>query len=416
MASNLPNTRPTRSSLNSERTRPSSAVPRQANPPTKGSDWPNPRSGRLRRFVRSPLIVALFTLLVALFLVSAASGAVGWSAGRGQYYATATFEAGLYMLDQYNLAVTDMEAGNYNLARQRLEFIFAQDPEFLDVADLWIEVMLALGGTSQPTNAGLGAPSPTPTQDPRPKEELLAAAQSLLIARDWTKAIDTLLALRKSDITFHTADVDGMLYAALRNRGMQNIIELGLFEPGLYDFALAEKFGPLDNEANILRDGARYYLYGNAFWLAYPQDAAYYFGLSMSIAPGLIDSNGLSAFYRYWMSLVHYGDQLAAEGDWCGAVDAYQDAINARADTEVQGKLNTAQFECLGPTDVPSTDTPIPNSTSTPTYTGVAPTATDTSAAPTDTPIPSNTPLPSNTPVPSDTSAPTETPSETSTP
>jgi len=349
---------------------------------------------------------------MALLLVSAASAAAGWSSGRADLHTTATVQAGVYMFDQYNLAMQDIQDGHYDLARQRLEYIYYQDPEFLDVMDQLVSVMFILNTTGVPTGVTLPTPSATPTQDPRPKEELFAAAQALLVVRDWTKTIETLLALRKADPTYRTADVDGMLFASLRNRGVQNIVELGLFEPGLYDFSLAEKFGPLDAQVITYREFARMYLFGNAFWYAYPEEAAYYYGQAMSISPDLRDSSGLSAFYRFWQSLVHWADKLAKEGDWCGAYEKYQQAMNARADNQIQPTASFAYDQCVGPTDIPSS-TPTFFFTYTPTITG-APTATDTPAitdTPSDTPMPSDTPLP----VPSDTPSqtPTETPSPT---
>ena len=415
-------------------TRPAATAPRRPNlsgagdsknPPVAQNDKP----GCIRGFFRSPIVIAILTVLLALFLVTAASAAVGWSVGSAQYNATATLEAGLYMLDQYNLALADAEAGNLSLARQRLEYIFAQDPDFLDVHDQLLQVLLALGSSTEAVG-GIGLPSetPTPTQDPRPKEELFAAARTLLAAHDWTGTIDTLLALRKADVNFHTADVDGMLYAALRNRGAQNILELGLFEPGLYDFSLAESFGPLDAQAENYRTWARLYLFGNAFWFAYPQDAAYYYGQVASLAPNLTDASGMSAFSRYWHSLIHWADQLAADEDWCGAYEQYLVANAARSDSELQAKANQAQEMCIGPTDTPS---PIPSATQTPIFTSTsAPifssTPTFTGIPPSDTPAPTNTvgvtdtptdtvqpPTPTETPTPE---TPTDTPMFTDTP
>jgi hypothetical protein len=195
----------------------------------------------------------------------------------------------------------------------------------------------------------------------------------------------------------------------------------------LYDFALAEKFGPLDGQANNYREWARLYLYGNAFWLAYPEDAAYYYGQLVGLAPDLRDSQGLSAFYRYWQSLVHWGDKLAAEGDWCGAAERYQQAQNARTDGELQPTANYAVIQCEGPTDEPTNTPPFtptwtatgilpsntPGPSNTPSLTNTSgPTETPTNTpTPSDTPVPSNTPLPTETPVPSNTPVPSDTPS-----
>jgi hypothetical protein len=121
------------------------------------------------------------------------------------------------------------------------------------------------------------------------------------------------------------------------------------------------------------------------------------------MAPDLRDSNGISAFGRYWQSLIHWGDQLGVEGDWCAAYDKYQEAIAARNDAEAQAKAQEALLFCAGPTDEPTAT--LPFFSPTPTWTGAPPTNTDTPAAPSDTPVPSDTPIPSDTP--------TETPSAT---
>lgn len=403
MSQNLDPTQPHRRSTDGQQgTRPSANTSRRdrqslaARTGEASSGKQAEKPGCLRAFFRSPVGVAALSILLALFLVSAASAGVGWSLGSSEYAATATIQAGIYMLDQYNLALADIDAGNLTLARQRLEFILIQDPGFLDAYEKLLQVLLAIGSGTQPA-AGNGLPTetPTPTQDPRPKEELFTSAQGLFAARDWTKTIDTLLSLRKADPNYRTADVDGMLYAALRNRGAQNILELGLFEPGLYDFSLAEKFGPLDADAQKYRTWARLYLWGNAFWLAYPQDAAYYYGQVASLAPNLTDASGFSAFSRYWHSLIHWGDQLAADEDWCGAYEQYLVALAARNEADLQGKANQMLDLCFV-----DTSTPTITATFTPTFTGIplsetpviSETPTFTPAGATATPTPTATP------------------------
>ncbi len=362
--------------------------------------------------------LALLVLLGVLG-VGSVSAPAGWSVGRQEFGATATIETGLYLFEQYNLALADIEAGNYELARQRLEFIFVEEPEFLDVADKWVEVMLVLGQTSVPTDSQLPTPSATPTEDPRPKEELLLVARGHIQAREWTQAIDTLLALRKADASYLSAEVDGMLYLALRNRGVQNILELGLFEPGLYDFALMENFGPLDGQAENYQEWARLYLYGNAFWLAYPQEAAYYYGQLVNLAPDLRDSDGLSAFYRYWQSLIHYADQTVKDGDWCVSSEAYENALAAGRNGELQVTADYAYEQCIAKT--PSA-TPTVTITNTATIASILPSATLGSATATFTSTatatsgggPTNTPTNTSAVVPTKTFTPTPGPTNTS--
>jgi hypothetical protein len=111
--------------------------------------------------------------------------------------------------------------------------------------------------------------------------------------------------------------------------------------------------------------------------------------------------------------LIHWAEQLAADGDWCGAYDQYLVALAARNDADLQSAANQAQENCIGPTEIPSitpTITPQPLFTFTPTITGLPPTDT---VGPTETP--SETPTPSDTPIPSDTPAPSDTPTVTET-
>ncbi|UYN91647.1 MAG: hypothetical protein KIT70_09845 [Anaerolineales bacterium] len=380
--------------------------PQPGGQPRPGSGGQPPRRqkpDKAKRFawLRAPWVAVALCLLAALLIVSSASAAVGWSEGRTIMHATATMQAGMYMLEQYNLAMEDMTAGRYDLARQRLEFIYQQNQRFLDTGVKLIEVLQILQNTPEAPTAAPFQASPTPTVDPRPKEQLLQAARQSFVTREWSAVIDALLALRKADPNYFTADVDGMLYAALRNRGVQHITQQGLFEPGLYDFSLAENFGPLDAQANNYRQWARLYLYGNAFWLAYPQDAAYYYGQLVGMAPDLRDAQGNSAFYRYWQSLVHWADSLATEDTWCEASEAYQQALAARNDAGLQPTAEYAYLECLGPSA-----TPTATSTNTRTPTGYAePTATETPAVPgtatmTETPTVTFTPAMTFTPSP----------------
>lgn len=404
----------------------SSARPERGNSSPSGAA--KTRRARRQRerfaFLRDPLLQLVLILGSAFLLLTLASGAIGWGSGRSALGATATIDAGFYMFEQYNLALADIEAGNYALARQRLEFIFVANPSFLDVADKWVEVSLVLGQTSAPTS-DLLTPSLTPTEDPRPKEELLLAAKALIAGREWTAAIDTLLALRKADAAYQGAEVDGMLYLALRNRGVQNIIELGLFEQGLYDFSLAQKFGPIDGQALNYQEWARLYLYGNAFWFAYPQEAAYYYGQLINLAPDLRDSSGLSAFYRYRESLLHYADQLMLAEDWCAASEQYAQAQAARDEVSVQPTAAYALEQCILLTPS-ATFTASATGTSTPSATWTlslseTPIATGSSSTPdeatetfTETSTASETVLAAETETPSETA--TETPTETTGP
>jgi hypothetical protein len=207
-----------------------------------------------------------------------------------------------------------------------------------------------------------------------------------------------------------------MIYVALRNRGADKILNTGELEGGLYDFTLAEQFGPLDRDADIYRLWARLYMQGNGFWMAYPEIALKYYGQVAAAAPGLHDLSGMSAFYRYWRSLIQYADQLAEEQDWCAAYEYYQRALDAQMDSDVAIQASKMHEECLALTPKPPAVTPTsigPTKTLTPppsTATSSSPTATQPLPTPTNMPPPTATqPPPTATNVPQATS-PTDAP------
>jgi len=349
----------------------------------------------------------ILLLVFALTILMAVSGLLGWSQGNFERNRTVDAQTREYLLEQYTLAQQDFNEGRYDLSRQRYEHIFGYDAAFLDVADRWLEVMVIMSGTATPAPEIIEI-TPTATFDPRPAEELFSLAQSLIAAQDWNQAIAVLSSLRSENSTYNFVEVDGMLYLALRNRGIEQISVEGNFEGGLYDFALAEGFGPIDAVAANLRELVRLYLIGNSFWVAYPDIAVFYYGQVAAVAPNLRDSSGITAFYRYWASLVQYADQLALEENWCEASEQYEIAYNALNNAEIVPTVQYVTELCLllTPSATPTETTTITATfdvTLSPTSTGTleespTPTSTPTPTVSGDTPTPTQTPTPSPSP------------------
>jgi hypothetical protein len=358
-------------------------------------------------------------MVLSLFAVGLAIAVGAWSgtqAGKQAQLATQTVHAGLTLKEQFDLAVQNMTDGQYELARQRLEYIITQDPSYPGVTEKLVEITGVLYATATPT---LLPPTitPTPTPDLRPVAELLEQAKQLAASQKWTETIDTLISLRKADSTYQTARVDGLLFLCLRQRGVDKIYQQGKLEEGIYDLTLAERFGPIDIEASVARELARLYIFGLSFWEVYPERAVEFFSQVAAALPGLRDGSGWTANERYRAVLLQYGEKLAAEKDWCGAKAQYELALSMRADPTLQQNLDRLTELCLGytPTAAPVTPTstpltpepPLPTRTPTkgprPTRTDTEPvpsTPTDTPEPPTDTPEP-----PTDTPEP-----PTDTP------
>lgn len=314
---------------------------------------------------KRPLLVVFLFLALALILVAMMAAGTGLNHGKNLHAMTAQVDMQSYLDEQYALALADKAAGELERARNRFEFIYLKNPNYKDAADQWVEISIILNVTRTPTPVPATV-TPTPTQDLRPQDELFDLAQGYLYAQNWDQALETLAAMRKANPGHESVAVDGMIYTALRNRGVNKILNQSELESGLYDFALAEQFAPLDRDAAIYQDWARLYLLGNAFWVAYPEIASGYYGQLAGAAPNLTDGSGMTAYFRYWMSLVHIAEQAVAKEDWCDASTAYAAALHAGSSPQVKEDAAIADEKCL---ELLATETPTPTSTSTETAT-----------------------------------------------
>ena len=316
----------------------------------------------------------LWAILGILLLVPIALGSI-YAGSRSAIEARIHRESTAAALDaaaQFDLALQDIAAGNYARAQQRLEYVIDLDPNFPNAVDKLAIVLIELRTTATPTIAP--TPTLTPTPDTRGRDELYSQAQTALLERNWTAAIDTLLTLRKRYPDFNAIQVDGMLFVALRNRGVERISILADLEGGTYDLALAERFGPLDAEANNYRDWAEMYIRGASYWNVDWAQAVYYFSQLSLSAPNLTDASGWTSRDRYLKALLGYGDYLAANGDWCEAQTQYDTYMTLIADAVVEPTAVYAADECsqgdtgdVTPIPPPTGITPTPTPTATPT-------------------------------------------------
>lgn len=335
-------------------------------------------------------ILFVITLLVVTGIVGAA---VGYQDGIRQAAVFQPADDSDKILEQFELGQQDFEAGRYDLARQRFEYVIALEPDKYPAAWSYLSEILAIMNATAtftpipPTVTSTPTATITPTRDPSGEESIFNRASSLLAAGDWGGAIDAIIALRNEDLLYRVVQSDDILYAALRNRGEERILRRGDLEGGIYDLTLAEKFGPLDYGAMVYRDWARLYLTALGFWEAYPEQAVYYFGQVAAAVPGLTDGSGWSASERYRRSLIHYGDQLASEEKWCLAQEQYELSLSWGSQANLPVTLTHVAHQCSPPTKIP-TATPGPSNTPTITYTptiGPSPTNTATSILPTST-------------------------------
>lgn len=297
---------------------------------------------------RSVLISILgFLLLVGL------GGFAGYSSGIG---ARTTAERAILaeqLAEQYSFALVDIQFGRYENAKQRLEFIIDKDPGFPGARDKLTEVLVL---SSVPT------PLPTPTLTPTPDfsgaESAFARAQELIRAQDWAGALEALDTIRKLDPSYKAAQVDGMYYFALRNQGYDLITKQGNLEGGIYYLTLAERFGPLDNSASGLREGARAYITGASFWELNWEQAVTYFAQVATGWPSLWDGT-MTASQRYFIALTRYGDEFFERQQYCAAYEQYEAAGKyGTLDGTSANNANQAYQQCYPPTAEPVIESP----------------------------------------------------------
>jgi len=286
---------------------------------------------------------------VIIFVIAALSAWSGYAAGINLRTEAQATQDALIISEQYSLALSEIEDGQFFRARQRLEYIIDHDPNYPGVTDTLAEVLLLLNATATPS------PVPTPTQTPVPDttrsdeiEELFSQAEQQMANNDWSGAIDTLLLIRKQDPAFRMVAIDGMLFLALRNRGIDKINVQGELEEGVYNLALAEKFGPLDSEAQGSLTWAKLYITGASFWELDWAQAVYYFSQVAPQLPSLRDGSGWTARERYRIALFNFGNSLVDAGDPCQALEQYELSLSLAYDEEVELAMAEAAEQCYG--------------------------------------------------------------------
>lgn len=338
-----------------------------------------PSAGEAQRRGRSWFFWASIGIL-ALLIIASLSAYGGYRSAIGERNSFKATQIAGDAETQFLLGMEDIQAGRYELARQRFEYVIQLDPGFPGIQDRLAEVLLELRTTATPTTAP--TPTLTPTPDLRGRDELYDGGRSMLMSGDWSNAIETLLTLRKRYPDYNAVKVDGMLYVALRNRGVDKIAAEADLEGGMYDLTLAEKFGPLDAEAENWRTWAELYRLGAGFWDIDWGQAVYYFSQLATAVPNLRDGSGLTARDRYREALLGYGDWLAQRGEWCLAAEQYELARELNAEPELEPTAVFASDQCDSGVEVPLEGLPEDGTalTATPTH---GPTASTQTPVPT---------------------------------
>lgn len=296
------------------------------------------------------LALVIFSIVVATYLIVAY---FAFESGR----ALATEQASTSRTEQINrqieLAQEDLAEDSENLARTRLEWVLAQDPQN-ETAMTLLEALDA--GRAKPT------PEPTESVDDPGEEDLveveatdalpeLQAIRRLVSAEQWEDALSALLAFRQIHPDYERTETDQLLYDTYVALGLQ-YVNTDKIELGLNYFTQAERLGNLPQEALDYRVWADLYFEGVAYSGVNWEIASGYWRDLCAAAPFFKDS-----CTRLDAALVGYGDQLAYLLDWCPAVSIYQEAWNRNPGENLESKLFNAREGCASATPVSITGT-----------------------------------------------------------
>lgn len=277
-------------------------------PQTKSKRW---------RWILSGL--GLFVLLISLGALGGYS--VALSARQAESHLQSAVEANY----QYELGLVDLQNGACDRAKDRFVYVIELVPDYPGVQDALIQASLCTGATPSPDALVDATAGPTPTPDLRGADSIFADAQGQLGAKTWDTLLPLLDTLRKNFPDYQPIEVDRMYYIAYRNRGSDRILA-GDLERGIFDLNRAEQIGPVDADAQNLRQWATWYIVGASFWEVDWAQSVQYFQLVAPAAPNLHDLNFFTAQDRLAQALVGYASeliqeasQLALDKQWCTA-------------------------------------------------------------------------------------------------
>ena len=258
--------------------------------------------------------------------------------------------------------MADLAAGRYALAAERFQYILTRDPNYPGAAEKLAEAHAAMNQTATP------APTRTPLPASQDPAEVFALAQKAYTSGDWEGVIALLAQLHGLDPNYKAVEADGMVFVALRNRGVARIRDGDEMEAGIFDLDQAEAFGPLDTEAVNYRAWARLYLEAQSYWGLNWQQTVETLKLLYVLAPNFQDTSR-----KLYQATLNYAAQLAAAGDDCAAAEQYTASQQLFIDPVIANIQVTAQAVCLlTPSPSPTLDltaspaTPLPG-TETPT-------------------------------------------------
>ncbi len=328
-----------------------------AQPPAPGQPSPPPpgRGNTLILIVVGLVVVCLSCSIVAL------AGLAGYNDGVRHVERMAEVTRQAAIVQQYDLALTDVAAGNNELAALRLEHVvLTLGADSSEAAALLTRVHAV---TPTPTPSLTPMPSPTPADTPTPEvtatesgpalpepEAVFADAQAAFIVRDWGNAIELLDILRGLDPDYQAAEVQRMLHEALTELSLQYLREPSgeHLAEGILLAQRAQTLGPIGDLAYEAYIAGRYLDALNAEGMECLLAVRAWEGVYAE-APQYRDVT-----QRLANSYAACGDAYTYQTEYCPAEQYYNWSLQIVYDADVAARRNEASEICAQATPTPT--------------------------------------------------------------
>lgn len=298
------------------------------------------------------IVLIVVALLIAMYTVVAY---VALESGRTLRTERLRDERAAELANQLGRAREDIGESNFALASRRLEWILEQDPNYPEARALLDDAQESLAGrrdmAEPPDSEATATPRSTPLaagagNDPATAE--LQRIEGLVEAEAWEEAITALVSFQYNYPDTERRRTDELLYESYTAQGVE-LLYGDQVEVGLYYLEQAQRLGDLPQDVRDQQEWAELYLAGIGYFGVNWEVSLFYFRDLCLAAPFFHD-----ACDKLYESLVAYGDQYAAQQEWCPAEGLYNEAYRQNDSDALLSKLQNARQGCESATPTPS--------------------------------------------------------------
>lgn len=323
-------------------------------------------------------IVGMFSILLAGVLVISSAFA-GWNSGLSgaRTNATATILADIQI--QCDRMQGDVDAGNSSLLQRRIEELQNKTPApdcLAIIAPTATQLFIESLPTNTPTPTETAIPTITPSPDATDLVEvteevliestadtsissnslydldgLLSEARAQLGEQNYEDAIETLDAIIAIDENFQRSTVESLYFNALTSEATL-LFRTGKLAEGIVITGRAEAYGDVQG-LNYERFIAQLYLDGQRLKITNPAQSVRAFS-RIAYEQGLTNYLNGQVMAELQEAFANYGNSLSDQGDYCGARDQYNAALDLQPIAtnilrgDVTAKRDSAGQACTG--------------------------------------------------------------------